>query len=227
MGVSFGSELNVRVAAFVDGLNLYHAVDALGEHHLKWANVRVLCEKFALPPLYQLSDVYYFSSFATWKPGEHKRHTAYIDALRATGVTPVLGRFKHKGRFCRRCGCPWTEYEEKETDVNIALQMVRGAFLDSYDRALLISGDSDLVPAIELVVSEFPTKDVRVIAPVGRGYSMDLFNAVGGKKHCRRMKKIHLERSLLPREVRDANGKVVAIRPPEYDPPDRNCDSRN
>ena len=55
----------MRVSAFIDGFNLYHAVDATGMHHLKWLDLRALCEKFAPRPDYDLRTVYYFSAYAT------------------------------------------------------------------------------------------------------------------------------------------------------------------
>jgi hypothetical protein len=65
----------------------------------------------------------------------------------------------------------------------------------------------------------FPHKDLRVIAPYGRGYSMNLVGAAGGVSHARRMKQVHVERSLLPDRVHAADGTLVAIRPPKYTPP--------
>jgi uncharacterized LabA/DUF88 family protein len=209
----------VRVTAFVDGFNLYHAVDCLGKHHLKWVDLRTLCEQYAPRPRYELTHVLYFSAYATWRPNAYKRHREYLNALRAAGVTPVMGAFKRKERCCTNCGHSWQHHEEKATDVKIALQMVRGGFVDTYDRALLISGDSDLVPAVEMVLREFPMKEIRVVAPVGRAYSTDLLQASGGEKLCRKMKPVHLERALFPREVRHTEGRIVAVRPGEYGPP--------
>ena len=42
-------------------------------------------------------------------------------------------------------------YEEKETDVNIAIAMLTDAVRDVYDIALLVSADSDLRPAVGAV----------------------------------------------------------------------------
>ena len=38
--------------------------------------------------------------------------------------------------------------EEKRTDVNIAIQMLEDAYEDRCDKLILVSGDSDLVPAV-------------------------------------------------------------------------------
>ena len=41
------------------------------------------------------------------------------------------------------------------TDVNIATQMIIDAYQDKYDTAMLISGDSDLVPPIKAINENF------------------------------------------------------------------------
>lgn len=209
----------IRVSAFIDGFNFYHAIDDLGAHHLKWVDLWALCRQYAPSPDLELTQVFYFSAFATWRPNAYKRHREYVKALRSVGVTPVMGKFKAKDRQCRKCGQRWVHHEEKETDVNIALYLLSEATKDTYDRALLVSGDSDLGPAIRMVRSQFPDKQLRILAPLGRGYSMDLFNAAGGKQHCRQLRDVHVERALFPKEVLDANGKILAVRPAKYEPP--------
>lgn len=209
----------MRVSAFIDGFNLYHAVDATGMHHLKWLDLRALCEKFAPRHDYDLRTVYYFSAYATWRADAYARHRAFIRALTLRGVTPILGKFKEKDRHCHSCGSAWKDHEEKETDVNLALHIVRDAFEDTFDRALVISGDSDLAPALRMLRSRFPTKEIRVIAPVGRAFSMDLVNAAGGVERARKMKLVHLEHSLLPATIADSAGNAAVTRPAKYDPP--------
>lgn len=208
----------MRVSAFIDGFNLYHSLDGSGRHHLKWLDLRRLCLAFAPPPQQQLGTVYYFSAYATWRPDAYARHREFVSALRVTGVEPVMGIFKEKDRACRACGSAWIDHEEKETDVNIALHLLRDAQLDRFDRALIISGDSDLAPAVRMVRTLFPGKSVRILAPYGRSYSMDLVNAAGGPSNARRMKLIHVERSLLPERVLAPAGRVVATRPSKYRP---------
>jgi hypothetical protein len=68
--------------------------------------------------------VYYFSAYAVWQPRKVGRHIAYVKALRAVGVTVVLGQFKQKDRRCPACNHTWVGHEEKETDVNIAIRDV-------------------------------------------------------------------------------------------------------
>lgn len=207
----------LRVAAFVDGFNLYHSIDAAGLHHLKWLNLRALCENFAPTPLHDLTAVYYFSAFATWRPDAYARHRAYVAALGSADVTPIMGRFKEKPRRCRHCQRPWTDHEEKETDVNLALRIVASAFTDEYDLALVLTGDGDIAPAVRLVRAEFPAKGVRIVTTLNRHYNSELVAAAG--QPARKLKRIHLERSLFPEAIADPTGAIVARRPAKYTPP--------
>jgi uncharacterized LabA/DUF88 family protein len=96
-------------------------------------------------------------------------------------------------------------FEEKQTDVNIAIQLFKLAIQEKYDKALIISGDSDLIPSIEAVKSIFPNKQVGVIIPIGR--SAELL-----KQTCdfyMRMKEKHLKASLLPDVINLGNNKKL------------------
>ncbi len=110
------------------------------------------------------------------------------------------------------------DHEEKETDVNIALYLLLGALRGGFDRALLISGDSDLAPAIRVLRAEAPSVKIRVLTPPGRSHSMELVKAAGGLSCGRHIELVHVERSLLAREIRDLAGRLVASRPAEYEP---------
>lgn len=65
----------------------------------------------------------------------------------------VLGKFKAKQIVCRSALCTFTgnrffaSQEEKRTDVNIAVHMLNDAYTDACDTLVIVSGDSDLVPA--------------------------------------------------------------------------------
>jgi len=208
-----------RVSAFIDGFNLYHAILATGQNHLKWANLRQLCEVFAPRPQFDLGDVFFFTAYAPWRQASYARHREFVQALASVGVTTVLGEFKKKDRECFACGSRWTDHEEKETDVNIAIHLLNEARRGSFERALIVSGDSDLAPAVRMLRSEFPGKQVRVITPVGRRSSKELGIAAGDLSFCRLMKVTHLERSLFGATVLGSDSSVVASRPPAYDPP--------
>lgn len=207
-----------RVACFIDGFNLYHAINDLGLDYYKWVNIRKLLEFFIDHTVHRMVSVFYFSAFASWLPGPCARHQQYVKALRVKGVVPVLGRFKTKILNCKRCRCEWPTHEEKESDVNIALWMLDRAYRNEYDRAYLVSSDSDLVPAVKLLRKRFPEKTVKAIAPPERRHGKEIAQAATSLAS---IKKVHLKRSLLPERVCDSSGRLVAVRPHQYTPPEQ------
>ena len=96
------------------------------------------------------------------------RHQVYVKALQLTGVKPIFGAFRMKDTTCRICHKRYQIPEEKQTDVNIAITLFQTATADTWDTALIVSGDSDLIPAIEAVKKTFPTKQIGVVIPIGR-----------------------------------------------------------
>lgn len=207
-----------RVIFFIDGFNLYHAIKALNANHLKWLDLHKLCLNFAPTSQFTIESIYYFSAEATWLPDAFLRHKAYLAALKSTGVIPVLGKFKEKDRGCNSCSAKWKAHEEKETDVNIALHVLDLAYQNSFDKAVIISADSDFSPALRLAKQRFPEKKFHILTPTGRKHSWELVNAVGGKKNAKHIKAIHLERSLFPENITLPSGRII-VRPVEYTPP--------
>lgn len=207
-----------RVACFIDGFNLYHAVDNLGRPHLKWLDLHKLMSIFVDRAVHEIVAVYYFSAYATWRAGAYARHQLYVKALESVGVTPVMGHFKVKDRSCRDCGSTWQAHEEKETDVNAALWLLDLAYRDYYDDAFVVSRDSDLAPAVRLVRTRFPAKRIKVVATPNLRHSKELAQAAGNK-NLAAIQIIHLERSLLGPVLYDGAGAVICRRPAKYDPP--------
>ena len=101
----------------------------------------------------------------------------------------------------------------------MGISILLGAIRDSYDRALLLTRDSDLVPAIQIVKQQTPNKEIVVVSPEWDPKPSDLIRAAGGRGQYRAIKSLHIERSLLPPEVSDPLGRIVATRPEVYDPP--------
>lgn len=204
-----------RVCAYIDGFNLYHAIDNLRDNRLKWLDLRLLIENFTKPDVHSIEKIYYFSAYATWKEQAYSRHRAYTKALKHTGIDTVMGQFKEKDRACRKCGAKWKGHEEKETDVNIALQLLDDAYQDKYDTAIIVSQDSDLFPAIRLVKDRFPDKQIKIITPPNMRHSKEMAKVVG-RKQLGKIQQIHIERSLFPKVLFGADKKPVVRRPGKY-----------
>lgn len=132
-----------QVRVYVDGFNLYHGLRRDGRRYL-WLDLDALAVSL-LKPGQHLDSVQYFSAPVRNDPAGHQRQTDCWGALLAHSprVTLVEGRFQQKTRSCNQCGTQWTTYEEKETDVSIAVTLVEDGVLDGFDTALVISADSD------------------------------------------------------------------------------------
>lgn len=170
----------VRVAAYVDGFNLYFGLKAKHGRKYLWLDLQALAASL-LRPGQTLEQTTYFTARVRNDPEGQRRQSDYLDALASHSprVTVVDGRFQEKPRRCRDCGATWTVYEEKETDVNIAAALIEDAVLDRYDTALLISADSDLCPAIVTMKRLWPEKRIIAAFPPKR-HSADLKRAVDG-----------------------------------------------
>jgi len=206
-----------RVICFIDGFNLYHSIDAVGQPHLKWVNLWALSETM-LRPGEELVAVKYFSAFAKWLPNPYRRHRSYVAAPESEGVTPIMSHFKDKYRKCKKCGNEWKAHEEKETDVRIALDIMEDGFDDLYDRAIIVSGDSDLVPVVLKARSRFVDKTYYVAAPPGQfSRSRDIRGSCHGSFEIRPSR---LKKCLFDAEVKNSDGEIIAERPAAYDPPE-------
>lgn len=92
-----------RVVSFIDGLNLYHAITKLYRPELKWINLRALSLVFLKTHSEELTNVFYFSSYANHRTESLQRQKTYIRALELKEVIPILGHLKKKSRKCTKC----------------------------------------------------------------------------------------------------------------------------
>lgn len=156
-----------RVIVYVDGFNLYFGIKEAELHNCKWLDIhRLSCS--LLKTNQELIAIKYFTSRVSNDPDKQKRQTLFIEALETTGIKVFYGHYQSGSIECRICGSMWPTYNEKMTDVNIATHMIFDAFNDKYDMALLISGDSDLVPPIRNIHENFKNKRVFVGFPPKR-----------------------------------------------------------
>jgi hypothetical protein len=151
--------MSTSVRCLVDGFNVYHALREImrnGGPDCRWLDVRGLCNSLlhTIGDGAQITEVQYFSALAhhmeASRPGTVARHERYLRALRATGVNVHMGVFKPKDvrYFSPACDVRLRRHEEKETDVAIASEVVATAMDDRYGALALVSGDTDLVPAL-------------------------------------------------------------------------------
>ena len=165
-----------KVLCFIDGFNLYHGIESLKKPHLKWLDLEKflrdhLAQEFSSVP-HKLADIFYYTAAVEWRGPEVRNHQrAYVDALQghAKGLLKTRrGKFRKKAWVCPRCKEKITRREEKETDVNIAIDMVSMAHQNRGDIFCLMSADTDLVPILAHLRQNFPHTGISLIFPPNR-----------------------------------------------------------
>lgn len=134
------------------------------------------------------------------------RHRRYVAALRGAGVETVMGRFKWHPRWCPTCQTEVPGYEEKETDVSIAVTLMELCLNDICDTAAIISGDTDLLPAMRAVKRLRPEKQIWVVFPYKR-FNLELDQTADRTIKIKRAK---YAKHQLPDPVTLSDGSVVA-----------------
>lgn len=161
-----------RAIVYVDGFNLYFGMRHARLSHCRWLDVCRLSRRLLLPNNRWVGTKYFTARIAA-SPGDgrddaekQRRQALYLDALRTLPNLQLLeGKYQPKPVRCRDCGREWTDHEEKMTDVRIATELLVDAWHDSFDTAVVVSGDADLSPPVRAlsamgkrVVVAFPPK---------------------------------------------------------------------
>jgi hypothetical protein len=165
----------VRTYVYVDGFNLYYG--SVKGTPYKWLNIVELCRR--LMPENEIERVHYFTARVKSPrddPTKNARQQAFIRALETLPEIQVTyGSFlantkkmplapprrpsdRDPGVVSLQPGGPTaaivTHMEEKGSDVNLAARLVSDAFRRRFQAAAVLSADSDLALAIEMVVRE-------------------------------------------------------------------------
>ena len=203
-----------RVTVYVDGFNLYYALRSKGWRRYYWLDLRHLAEKL-LKPGQNLAMVHYFTAAVFPEPGDPDKPLRQSTYLEALATLPNLrihyGHHMAKVQRCLACGATWQTYEEKMTDVNIAVELLSDAQDNAFDTAIVISGDGDLAGPVRAVRERYPEKRVVVAFPPGR-HSAGLRRAAPAPFTIGRNA---LRDSQLPDKILNANGYPLT-RPPHW-----------
>jgi uncharacterized LabA/DUF88 family protein len=141
-----------KVIIYVDGFNFYYGLKNNAKwKKYYWLDIVKLFEMF-MRPNQELVAVKYFSA----KPDDVKqslRQNAFFQANRENPKFKlILGKYLKKRITCFQCGNIIQTYEEKETDVRIATQILADAYQKNCEVSIVVSADSDMIPAIELAI---------------------------------------------------------------------------
>ncbi len=203
-----------RVTVYIDGLNLYYGLKSKGWRRYYWLDLWRLAVNL-LRPCQSLVAVRYFTARVSSQaddPDKPVRQNAYLEALVTLPDLHIhYGHHLPKSITCLNCGTTRTTYEEKMTDVNIAVELLGDAQDDAFDTAIIISADSDLTGPVSAVRRRYPKKRVIVALPPNRS-SFRLREAATASLTIGR--KV-LKDSQLPDRVAKADGHILT-RPPSW-----------
>lgn len=213
-----------RVSFIVDGLNLYFSLremEGLSRKPSRWLDLRGMCDSFVqaigqdLGVRTALGEIHYFAAYPPPATLRAKgvvdwQHT-YVEALEATGVSVTMSPFKHRDVRCSHCKAIFKRAEEKETDVAIAVKLLEVLMTGEAEIAVMITGDTDFLPAIRAARRLFPAKQIGIITPFLR-HTTEMQEA--GDFHFKISQKL-VHASQFPNPVRLADGRVL-LKPPGW-----------
>lgn len=205
---------------YVDGFNLYHPINELGQPHLKWLNLWAVAERLSEQMQHgPVQRVVFCTAYPKRNRDKRWRHETYSNALRAHGVHVELGHHIIVERTCPAACGAWEEAEsEKQTDINVALSLFQDAHSDVFDIAYLVSADSDQAATGHFLKTHFPQKKLISVAPPRRDHSNKLLGYCDGRA---KIDEVMLKACRLPEIILPNPPRVhKAIRcPREYEQP--------
>ena len=139
-----------KVIVYVDGFNFYYGLK--GDPKWKryyWLDIVKFFEKF-MKPDQELIKVKSFSARPDNQEKNARQYAFFQANMENSRFQLILGKYLKKKITCFNCGNIINTYEEKESDVRIATQIVSDSYEKNCDIAIVVSADSDMIPSVEL-----------------------------------------------------------------------------
>lgn len=203
-----------RVIVYVDGYNFYHGLKEVAKQDKSWKkfywlDMVAFFEKMVSSANRELVRVNYFSALRTSNKNEAQRQETFFSANKQNPKFKlILGKYIKKDIKCRYCNTLNATFEEKETDVRIATQIINDVYKDKCDISAIVTGDSDIVPAIELAYEIKTSHKIFVYAPPFR-YSKKLSQLCNKSEKLLQFKS-RFNQSMLPESISLPDGTVLA-----------------
>jgi 6-hydroxy-3-succinoylpyridine 3-monooxygenase len=162
------SPTRLKCRIYIDGYNFYYGL-MRDRADWKWLNL----EKFFVSQLnrfYIVDKIKYFTAIVdedhAYSPTK-ERQLKFLEALATTPrIEIIYGKYQSKVLRCgAECGQEYSAPREKKTDVNIAIHMMDDCTMGLTEAVILVSGDSDLEPAVGLIHKRFPEIAINVLIP--------------------------------------------------------------
>jgi uncharacterized LabA/DUF88 family protein len=201
-----------RIIVYVDGFNFFYGLKNLRWKKYYWLDIVKFFESFMMPQQ-ELVAVKYFSARPLYFK-KSKRQDVFFQANQEnTRFKLILGKYLKKEIECFKCHNMIHTFEEKESDVRIATQIIADAYQKICDLSIIVSADSDLIPAIEL--AQEINHNVFIYFPPNQHSS--LLSTMGKSKPIRLQKyETRFKRALLPETITLKNSGFIISKPQEW-----------
>lgn len=133
-----------RIAILVDGSNMYHYLREIGLKGLSEFDYRAFAQ-FLAHGRNIVSSTYYIGKVRA--RGDVKSEELRRGQQRLVAHLQTMGWHVEYGHMLENNGV----FQEKGVDVHIAVDLLIGAYTNTYDTAVLVSSDTDLIPAVHSV----------------------------------------------------------------------------
>jgi hypothetical protein len=174
-----------RTIVYIDGFNLYYR--ALKGTSYKWLDIEAM-SRVAMPSSCTIERVNYYTAHISGRVDPHapRRQHAYLRAISTLPTVVVhYGNFLISQKWAGLVqppdfrpattlplgAAPQVAYvwktEEKGSDVNLGVHLVRDAFKGAFDLAAVLTNDTDLVEPIRIVTEELGLP-VTLLAPTAK-----------------------------------------------------------
>jgi hypothetical protein len=174
----------MRTIVYVDGFNLYYR--ALKNTTHKWLNLHALAQA-TLPSGTNIIGINYYTARVSGKRDQTapKDQNTYLNALKTLPNLRIhFGRFQVTERwmflvqpieFLPPGMMPYpvpdfvrvVKTEEKGSDVNLGVHLVRDAFAGAFEHAAVITNDTDLMEPLRIVAQDLKLPTT-LLTPVDR-----------------------------------------------------------
>ncbi|MGA0083182.1 MAG: NYN domain-containing protein [Candidatus Nanopelagicales bacterium] len=157
-----------KVNFIIDGMNIFHAVkEKFGINFLN-IDLNKLVRQISLNDENILSIKFFVSPFVGNTNLAQIQREFIERNSKLSYVDLKLGVFRKRNIKCQKCTNQVVHYQEKHTDINIALEISRSAIDKSIDKIYLITADDDFKPAIASFNQIAPNKKFVRVLPPGR-----------------------------------------------------------
>lgn len=194
-----------KVSIFIDGFNLYHGIKILGKQYYKWLNINKLSE-YLIKPTDKIISINYFTAKVINNKNKQANQEKYISAISTLKKVNIFyGKYKYKNYLCPLCHQVFRQPIEKITDVNISVRAIIGAYKKEYEKAIFITGDTDLITSMKALKNEMNI-NVQIAFPPNR--KNDAIRKEFPDSY-RRIKEKIIIKSLLPFEVKTNSNHII------------------